>query len=163
MRLESEIHQKQFASPAQKLGVNLLYTGAWMHGRIAAWLRSYGLSHQQYNVLRILRGAHSECVSVAYVAKRMLDRASNVSRLVERLRRNGYVERTECPEDRRAVDLAITDSGLSLLESLDHSENEWLSDLSHLSTREVRQLNRLLDAVRGESASSSELAFDPRP
>lgn len=148
MRLEDEIGQRAFRSAYHKLGVNLLYSGSWMGGIIGNWLKPYGLTPQQYNVLRILRGCHPKPVSVAYVKARMLDKTSNVSRLVERLRTKHLVDRHECPSDRRSVDLSITDKGVDLLDDLDGSETNWLSALSTLDESDAARLNELLDRLR---------------
>ncbi len=149
MRLEDEIQQKHFRSPYHKLALNLLYTGSWLQTLNARALKPYGLSPQQYNILRILRGQHPNPATVQLIKERMLDRMSNVSRLVEKLRQKGLVERRTCPSDRRAVDVVITDAGLQLLEALDREEETWLEALRNLTPEEASRLNELLDKLRG--------------
>lgn len=149
MKLEHEIKQARFKSPYHKLAVNLLYTGSWFgtqHGRL---LKPYGLTPPQYNLLRILRGRHPNPITVNVIRERMLDKMSNVSRLVEKLRLKGLVERHVCETDRRAVDVLITDQGLALLHDLDATEQEWLSLLNTLDVDEAQRLNDLLDKLRG--------------
>ena len=98
-----------------------MYTGNWvqfLHGKA---LKPFGLTVQQYNVLRILRGQHPNPCTVNLIVDRMLDKSSNASRIVERLVSKGLVKRTPCEQDRRAVDVLITQEGLNLLEASDES------------------------------------------
>jgi DNA-binding MarR family transcriptional regulator len=149
MKLEEEIGQSRFKSCRHKLAVNLHFTASWYHRVIAEWLAPYELSLQQYNVLRILRGQYPKPSRVTLVQERMIDRMSNVSRLIEKLRRKELVERQACCNDRRAVDLVITDKGLTLLKQMDEVEKQWLDTFHTLSPEEVQALNQLLDKLRG--------------
>lgn len=149
MRLEDEIKQKRFADAYQKLVPNLMYTGSWLHTLNSRMLKPYGLSPQQYNILRILRGQHPHPATVQLIRERMLDQMSNVSRLVEKLRVKGLVERRVCPSDRRAVDVLITDAGLRLLEAIDREETQWFERFHTLTPEEAHRLNELLDKLRG--------------
>ncbi len=149
MELEKEIQQARFDNQYQKLIVNILYTGGWMHGLQAQRLKPYGISPQQYNILRILRGQHPNPATINLLQQRMLDRMSNASRLVEKLRVKGLVERRTCPEDRRAVDVLITPQGLALLAELDQRVREWEDRFKTLAEAEASQVNTLLDKLRG--------------
>ncbi|GIV59339.1 MarR family transcriptional regulator [Rhodocaloribacter litoris] len=149
MRIEEAIKQKRFKSEYHKLALNLMYTGSWLQTLSLRGLKPHGLSPQQYNILRILRGQHPDPVTVQAIKERMLDRMSNVSRLVEKLRQKGLLVRRTCPHDRRAVDVVITQAGLDLLERIDREEAVWLEALHTLSPEEARRLNELLDKVRG--------------
>jgi DNA-binding MarR family transcriptional regulator len=104
---------------------------------------------QQFNVLRILRGQHPKACNLKLVKERMLDRMSDASRIIDKLKAKGFVERHECPNDRRNVDLLITAKGLDLLKSLDHLDEEFKTIFKNLSVSEVKQLNDLLDKARG--------------
>jgi DNA-binding MarR family transcriptional regulator len=148
MDIEKEIKSK-FRDEHHKLMVNLIFTSNWLNSRHAAHLKPYGISTQQFNVLRILRGQYPRPATVNLIIERMLDKSSNASRLVEKLRLKKLVERAECPEDRRAVNVLITRKGLELLEELDKRELEWKQDLSGLSPEEARMINSLLDKMRG--------------
>ncbi|MEM9983268.1 MAG: MarR family transcriptional regulator, partial [Bacteroidota bacterium] len=117
MKIEEAI-QSKFADTNQKAIVNLLYTASWLSGRISEVLKKQGITHQQYNVLRILRGAKGQPVSLKYIRERMLDRMSDASRIVDKLHNKRYLERKQCPSDRRNVDITITNEGLSLLQKL---------------------------------------------
>lgn len=147
--IETDIRQgKAFHSPHQKVAVNLMFTHGWLCAQQAEMLKPFGLTLQQYNVLRILRGQHPQAVTVNAIIERMLDRMSNASRLVDKLVDKGLATRTVCPYDRRAVDVKITDSGLSLLADLDSRQTEWERSLTTLNAEEAEQLSGLLDKLR---------------
>ncbi len=149
MRLEDEIKQYTFNSEYHKLSINLMLTGSWLNQLMKNWLDRYGLTKQQFNILRILRGQHPQPAQVSLLADRMLDKMSNASRLVEKLRLKGLVERTSCEHDRRAVDVRITPEGLRLLEKIDATLLEYEQNFKTLTEEEARELNRLLDKLRG--------------
>lgn len=149
MKLEEAIAQKQFCSEYEKLAVNLQYTATVFRLRLMEQLKPFNLSPEQFNILRILRGQHPKPATVKLLIERMLDRSPNVSRLVEKLRAKGYVERHECPEDRRAVDVLITKHGLDLLAEIDRTLMEAPHAKETLSIEQARQLNHLLDQLRG--------------
>lgn len=107
------------------------------------------ITPQQYNVLRILRGQYPNPCNLKLVKERMLDRMSDASRIIDKLKTKGFVERHECPNDRRNVDLFITEKGLNLLKSLDHVDEEFKSIFRNLNIAEAKQLNDLLDKARG--------------
>lgn len=130
--------------------VNLLYTGNWATAANKRFLKPYTLSPEQYNLLRILRGLKGKPASVASLNERMLDKMSNVSRLVEKLRLKNLIERAENPVDRRQVEVKITPQGLDLLETIDKSFPTLLETFSSLNQQEAAQLNRLLDKCRNK-------------
>ena len=149
MKLEQAIKQKRFRSPYEKLIVNILFTSAWLNGVHGRRLKAFGLTWQQYNVLRILRGQHPSPATINLLKDRMLDKMSNASRLVEKLRLKGLAERNSCASDRRAVDVKITPAGLDLLAEIDAVSGEWETEFHALDTREADRLNDLLDKLRG--------------
>jgi DNA-binding MarR family transcriptional regulator len=149
MELEKEIQQTKFQSEYQKLLLNIIFTASWLNLRNTQRLKPYGISPQQYNILRILRGQHPNSATVTLLTERMLDKNSNASRLVEKLRLKNLLDRCECPEDRRAVNVRITDKGLALLAKLDQTEEEFRKDFEGISEEEARLLNRMLDGIRG--------------
>ncbi len=150
MRLEDEIVQKSFKDEFHKLAINLQFTAAYYRNEFRGRLKPYGISPEQFNILRILRGQHPGPASAKLVAERMIDRSSNVSRLVEKLRVKGLVSRTACDEDRRAVDLEITAEGLDVLAQIDEDiETEHISLADTLTGAEAKELNGLLNKVRG--------------
>jgi DNA-binding MarR family transcriptional regulator len=149
MEIGKEIKQTKFKNEYQKLLINILFTSGWLSAKHASNLKPYGISSQQFNLLRILRGQHPKPASVNLLIDRMLDKNSNASRLVEKLRLKKLVERTVCPEDRRAVNVIITQKGLDLLEELDKHDGAFSKDLKNLTEKEAEQINFLLDKIRG--------------
>lgn len=149
MRIGKEISQDKFKNEHQKMLINILFTSSWLSSKHATALKPFGISTQQYNILRILRGQYPKPVTVNLLIERMLDKNSNASRLVEKLRVKKLLERAICQEDRRAVNVVITKKGLNLLEELDIYETEFLKGLKSLNAEQAEQLNNLLDALRG--------------
>ncbi|MBX3044273.1 MAG: winged helix DNA-binding protein [Candidatus Kapabacteria bacterium] len=148
MKLEDEIKQSKFHSEYHKLVINLLFTSKWIEQKNAEVLKPYNISGQQFNILRILRGQHPNCASMTMLQERMLDRMSNASRLVEKLRIKGLVERKENDEDRRQVRVTITDKGLEMLGELDNIMNVRQKDFENITSEEALLLNDLLDRFR---------------
>ncbi len=150
MDIEDEIKQKKFKSPYQKASINLLYTSNWVYSAISSLLKPHHISPEQFNVLRILRGRYPDPASVTILNERMLDKMSNVSRIVEKLRHKELLTRTECPADRRQVDINITQKGLDLLNELDETNIETgAGAMANLSESEAEMLSTLLNKVRG--------------
>jgi DNA-binding MarR family transcriptional regulator len=150
MKIEDEIQQRTFKNEYQKAGINLIFTASWLDKINADSLKPFKISIQQFNILRILRGMAGKPASVKLLTERMLDKMSNASRLVEKLKQKGLVERIACPQDRRQVDIFITDKGLKLLEKAsDQLESGIESHMSTLSIAEAEKLNALLDQLRG--------------
>ncbi|QJW88734.1 MarR family transcriptional regulator [Spirosoma taeanense] len=151
MSIETDIKQTTpFKTPYQRVMVNLMFTSNWLVDSQSQVMKPFGLTLQQYNVLRILRGQYPNPVKVSDITERMLDKMSNASRLVDKLVAKKHVLRTECPSDRRAVDVVITEPGLTLLKKIDVHLNEWDEIMrSKLSEEEAVSLSQLLDRLRG--------------
>lgn len=149
MELEKEIKQTTFSSVYHKMALNILFTAHWMEYQNASFLKSWGITPQQYNILRILRGQYPKPASVNLLIERMLDKMSNASRLVEKLRVKRLVVRQECAEDRRQVDVIITEQGLELLKEIDGKMNEQQKFNQMLTESEAVELSRLLEKLRG--------------
>ncbi len=115
---------------------------------VTDFLKPYKLTLQQYNILRILRGKYPEAITVTFIRDRMLDRMSDVSRLVEHLRKKELVVRTTAGSDRRRMDIIITEEGLTLLEEIEKENEQMDKRLATLDKQEVVQLNFLLDKFR---------------
>ena len=114
-KLEEAIQQKKFVSERQKANLNIMYTSSWITGKISSVLKPYGISPQQFNILRILNGQKGKPATVKMLTERMIDKMSNTSRLVEKLKIKGLVDRRECEQDRRQVDIFLTDKGLKVM------------------------------------------------
>ena len=148
MGLEEDIQQKKFVTEYEKAAVNVLFTASWLHNVNTARFKKHGITPEQYNVLRILRGSHPKALRLQDVSCRMIDKNSNATRLVEKLRVKGLVNREICPNNRRQVDIAITDKGLSLLSKIDVESEEWFKTLKTITQAEAKELNRILDKLR---------------
>ena len=149
MKVEEAIKQKSFPNQIEKVMVNVIYTGNYFNSLNIKRFKFHGISPEQYNVLRILRGSHPSSLSILDVSSRMLNRNSNATRLVEKLRVKDLIVRRVCEKDRRQVDVAISDKGLELLQIIDIDMKEWMDNFKDLTTEEAVHLNFLLDKMRG--------------
>jgi len=150
MKIEDEIKQtKKFKSEYLKLAVNIGFTSSWLYRTHTQFLKTFGISPEQFNVLRILRGQYPNCANNQLVSERMIDKSSNCSRIVEKLKQKGFVNRKENKNDRRHVDISITQKGLDLLEAIDAKNNEMDILKDAISLKEAKQINDLLDKLRG--------------
>ncbi|NND35367.1 MAG: MarR family transcriptional regulator [Saprospiraceae bacterium] len=148
MILEEAIKQHKFKSLQHKTALNLYYTQAQLHSFSSGLLKPYGISVQQFNILRILRGQKGNVIGVSEISERMIDKMSNTSRLVEKLRQKNLVQRRECPEDRRKAEISITPEGLSLINEASGKVDQQLMDrLQILSEEELSTINILLDKL----------------
>ena len=149
MKLENAIQQKEFKDEYQKVSINILFTASWLSKVKTNALKPFNISLQQFNILRILRGLHPQPASVKLLTERMVDKMSNASRLVEKLKKKGLVERIVAEDDRRRVNIYITTLGLQTLETASHVlEHQLQQTLKGFPKKEAKELNRLLDKLR---------------
>jgi DNA-binding MarR family transcriptional regulator len=148
MSLENDIQQREFRNESQKAILNILFTSYFIQDKMNELFKQYDITRQQYNVLRILRGQHPGHASVNLIRERMLDKMSDASRIVERLRLKDLVIRKSAEKDKRAVEVTITDAGLKILSDMQEAVDEFESLLDTLTEGETHQLNVLLDKVR---------------
>ena len=149
MGIEKDIHQVSFVSTKQKAMVNILYTYGWLLEKIKTFLAKSGITHQQFNILRILRGSFPKPLSTLQIRERMLDKMSDTSRIVDRLVAKDLVKKTTCPTDKRLVDVVITEKGRELLKSID-GEAELVDEMMKgVSENDAEMLSSLLDRLRG--------------
>src|SRR5258706_6809618 len=149
MSIEQDIKQEKFGNEYDKVAVNILFTGSLLSHINSIRLKKYGITPEQYNVLRIRRGSHPKSLMLSEVTARMIDKSSNCTRLVEKLRQKGYLKREICKRSRRQVDITILESGLTLLKKIDAEADQWLSALKNIAKSEAQELNRILDKLRG--------------
>ncbi|MCB0704857.1 MAG: MarR family transcriptional regulator [Saprospiraceae bacterium] len=149
MRIEEAIKQREFSNPHHKAHVNILYTAAGLNQHTSAKLKPFGISVQQFNILRILRGRKNEASTVKLLTERMIDKMSNASRLVDKLVNKGLVERRTCSEDRRRVDVFITKKGMDVLHAASEAVELGIGDQlgQKISESEAIELNRILDKI----------------
>lgn len=147
MRLEEEIKQKKFSGPQQKAILNILFTAGWLQAKNNQFLKQYGITAAQFNILRILKGQHPDSLSVGEIKSRMLDRNSDMPRLLNRLLIKGLIDKRTCPKDKRASDVFISQAGIELLERINRQQDV-LDNMIQLTDSEAQQLSDLLDKAR---------------
>jgi len=148
MGIEKDIQQQKFRNEYQKAVVNLIYTSNWMRERTSGIIEAEGITPQQFNILRILRGSHPMPLSTLQIRERMLDKMSDTSRIVDRLIAKGLVKKYICKKDRRLVDVIIAEKGMKMLERLDKRQDEMDAILGNLTEKEASSLSKLLDKIR---------------
>jgi len=149
MKIEDEI-KGRFRNEYHKGLINLVYTEKHVSYQFLQYLKKYRLTESQYNILRVIRGASAEeNVSIRYLKERMLDKNSDVSRVVDKLFHRDYVDRKENSIDRRQKEISISTKGLTLLDEMDDCEKKVDLLLKNLSLLEVKKLNKLLNKIRG--------------
>lgn len=130
--------------------LEIIKAGHWMTDSVSKELKEYDIYEPQFNVLRILRGAKGKPVSVNTILDNMIQRSSNVTRIVDKLEAKGLVKRTLCPKDRRKMDIVITDEGLTLLKKLDKKVKALHKPMMHnLTEEEAITLKHLIKKLRG--------------
>ena len=148
MGIDQDIQQSKFRNAHQKAAINLIYTLAWMRDKTKAIFDSEDITPQQFNILRILRGSFPAPLSTLQIRERMLEKMSDTSRIVDRLITKGLVKKVVCKNDRRLVDVIITDKGKKMLERLDTRQDEIDGVLGKLSEKDAAMLSDLLDKIR---------------
>ena len=147
MGIEQDISQASFRNDYQKGIINLIYTYNWMNEKMKKVFDNEDVTAQQYNILRILRGA-GKPISTLQIRERMLDKMSDTSRIVDRLVLKGLAKKTVCKDDKRLVDVSISIKGKTLLEKIDLYEKDMDAILGNLTDAEAKTLNKLLDKIR---------------
>jgi DNA-binding MarR family transcriptional regulator len=150
MRFEDEIKQtKPFKSEVQKLILNIAFTNSWFNNILIEKLKAFDLSPQQFNVLRILKGRYPDSYCNQEITQRMLDKSSNVTRIVDKLLDKKLVSRCENACDRRAVDILLTETGLNLLNEIEAMPFFVNSNFQAFDEEKARLMNEWLDELRG--------------
>lgn len=147
MSLEKDINQPKFRNEFQKASINIIFTFNWMAEKTKAIFEREGLTSQQFNILRILRGAGAP-LSTLQIRQRMLDKMSDTSRIVDRLIIKGLVKKAVSKTDKRLVDVSITDKGKKVLAKLDKCEDQMDAVIKTISEAEAKTLNNILDKMR---------------
>ena len=142
--LSKDINSK-FKNNKVKALINIKYTANWLTSKEITFFKPYGISPQQFNILRILRGA-DQAVKVQVVKERMIERAPNATRLMDKLCDKKLIERVRCEDDRRVVFVEINKKGLALLKKIDAELN--IDFLNKLTEEEAKTLSNILDKIR---------------
>ena len=148
MSISDELKQSTFKNEESKAVINLIYTGNFIIQKQQELLKPFGITMQQFNVLRILKGQKGQAITVLSITERMLDKMSNASRLVDKLFAKKLVSRIQCEKDRRAVDVYILPDGLDLLDKIEGNQSAFGDQVSQLGAKKITQLNELLDQFR---------------
>ena len=153
MGIEQDIQQPNFRNEFQKMGINLLFTANWLNEQIGKMLSEEGITQQQYNILRILRGSTTP-LSTLKIRERMLDKMSDTSRIVDRLIAKELVLKNTCEKDKRLVDITLTPKGLSLVDQLDQYNERIDALLRGINESEAQLMNQILDKIRTDPTSA---------
>ena len=161
-RLQKELRQnKPFRNPRHEAVVSLLRTADWVRQGLLRAIGSWGLTLQQYNVLRILRGAGKEGIPTLEIAARMVEHAPGITRLLDRLEVKGYARRERCDRDRRQVLCYVTEEALRVLAEIDPvADRADVAAMKKLGKKEISELVRLLDLVREDQANAVQTKGD---
>lgn len=146
--LAEEIKQTKFASSHQKMTINILYTAGWVKRQVQSVLKPFGITQAQYNVLRILNGRSPEPCNPSEITEVMIEKMSDVTRLLDRLKSKGLIDRCICEHNRRKVNVSITEGGKQLLQEIEPIIQENRKRYEALSPEEAELLSDLLDKLR---------------
>jgi DNA-binding MarR family transcriptional regulator len=151
MKIEEEIKSTVTLDNSKKIILNVIYTQNVIADKLNEILKPYDLSGEQYNVLRILRGQKGNPANMCVIQERMLAKTSNTTRLVDKLLLKNLVTRNVCPENRRKIEVLITQKGLDVLTELDPKVLEHENFFSkNLNSEELELLNQLLEKFRNQ-------------
>lgn len=148
MGLEKEISYHQFRSEYEKILVNIYFTNNWLFEKYEQTLSKYNLTAQQYNVLKILHSTYPKTVIISYIRERMLDKSSDVTRIIERLLAKNFIVRRRDQSNRRKVLIKLNVVGYHLMEKMNKEVQVFENFVTHLTPKEAIELNKLLDKVR---------------
>ena len=132
-----------------KASLNILYTAWWLKTQMSKVLKEFGLTHEQYNVMRILKGKYPDQMCVKDISCRMIEKSSNVPRIIDRLVLKKLVKRADSPTDKRETVITLTQAGIAVLAASTESINQLMEEMVQIETSEAQELNRLLERMRG--------------
>jgi DNA-binding MarR family transcriptional regulator len=149
VKIEQAIQQASFDNSLHKAVINLVYTSNWMRDKQNQLFKPYGILPQHFNVMKILKGKHPELVSPSYIKEVMLDKAPDLTRLVDKLVQKGWASRKQCEQNRRMVEIGLTEKGVKVLEVLNEQVKANATSLQNrLTETEAEQISDLLDKLR---------------
>ncbi len=146
--MEEAIKSTKFKNNIHKASLNILYTAWWLKTLMSKELKAYGLTHEQYNVLRILKGKHPEQICVKEIACRMIEKSSNVPRIIDRLETKKLVKRVTSNIDKRETVIVLTQAGINILQHSTDRINKIMYDSVGITERKAEQLNEILEELR---------------
>lgn len=149
MKIEQAIKQSGFQNSYQKAVINIIYTGNWLRDVQSELLKQYDILPQHYNVLRIIKGRYPEAISPGEIKEVMLDKGNDVTRLADKLFKKGFIKRQLCKNNRRKIDIHITEKGLAFLKNVEEPiKKSFLPMKKKISEKEAELLSELLDKIR---------------
>lgn len=148
VKLEQAIQSTKFKNEVHKAGLNILYTAWWLKTVMSRELKEFGLTHEQYNVLRILKGKYPDQMCVRDIACRMIEKSSNVPRIIDRLEIKKLVKRSTSAQDKRETVITLTQAGITILEASTVVLNRVMDEMMLVNEAEALDLNNLLEKVR---------------
>lgn len=151
VKLEQAIQSNKFINEMQKASLNILYTAWWLKTKMSSELKEYGLTHEQYNVLRILKGKFPEQMCVKDISCRMIEKSSNVPRIIDRLVIKKLVKRENSANDKRETVITLTQSGITILGATTEKINSLMQETLSINKNDALQLNSLLEKLRGNN------------
>ena len=148
MKIEDVIKSNRFADEQHKATVNLMYTAYWLKSNFSAALKSQGITIEQHNVLRILRGSHPTELCVRDIASRILEQNSNVPRIIDRLVIKKLAKRAPSKEDKRETLVSLTEKGIVVIEQARKLVDEITKNIVKIDEADAKILNELLEKMR---------------
>ena len=150
MKLEKAIQSTKFRNETHKAGLNIMYTAWWLKTIMSRELKEFGITQEQYNVMRILRGKDPQEMCVKDIAGRMIEKSSNVPRIIDRLVSKKLVKRSTDQNDKRHTVMSLTENGKKLLEQTTKHINQLFDELIEMKETDALQLNLLLEQIRSK-------------
>ena len=157
VKIEENLKAAQYSiSSLQKSLLNILFTAGWIKNHMQRRLKPYGLSPEQFNVLRILRGANPDSLCVKDITCKMIDRNSNTTRILDKLESKGLIEKRQSEMDRREYRIYLSEAGYTLLAQIDLEFPDDFYGFAKMSDANADELSQLLDKLRSSSGYISE-------
>lgn len=148
MKLETAIKTDRFESEQHKALLNIMYTAYWLKTRVSGALKELGLTAEQYNVMRIMKGKHPEQMCVKDIGSRMIEKSSNVPRIIDRLVEKKLVKRTASKDDKRETIMSLTEKGLTMLATATKNVQAINTEMNGIDDTDAKKLNELLEKIR---------------
>lgn len=148
MKLEDVLKTNKFNDEVHKATLNILYTSYWMRDNVSSTMKEIGITSEQFNILRILKGKHPEAMCVKDIASRMIEKSSNVPRILDRLVAKELVMRTTSKEDKRETIISLTDTGIQTLQRANEALAAINKQTIGINNEEAAVLNQLLEKLR---------------
>ncbi len=148
MKDNNPLQYFEFHNENHEALLNLIYTSNWLERRLKHAMAKYNLSHQQFMVLKVLEKPYPNPVSAGFIVDRMLNQGANVTKLVDKLEDKKWVQRSLCPDNRRQMDIVLTEEGYKMLQKVSADVRETHNMLACLSKEEASELTRLMQIIR---------------